>query len=118
MDQNKIADLISRYGDKETDELLQIWETNDKASYTEEAFEAIRQILVDRKCDLSRQTKYLPALDETANYQKIIVSDVDIPIASLIIFMIKWAIASIPAMFILGAIAFIFLLIVDAISHP
>jgi hypothetical protein len=41
--------------EKETDELLQIWEANDRSDYREEAFGVIREVLVERGVDLPRQ---------------------------------------------------------------
>jgi hypothetical protein len=40
--------------------------------------------------------------------QDIIVKDIKMPFGSMVIFMVKWSIASIPAMIILGIIGGIF----------
>jgi hypothetical protein len=53
--QMAVAQIGTRYQDKPTEELLDIWRKNDRATYRKEVFEAIRQILVDRKCDLPPQ---------------------------------------------------------------
>lgn len=37
--------------------------------------------------------------------QRIVVTDIRMPFLSMVIFMVKWAIASIPALFILFALA-------------
>ena len=40
--------------------------------------------------------------------QKVKISDIDMPFVSMIVFMVKWAIASIPAILILMVLFFIF----------
>jgi hypothetical protein len=53
------ANIAMRYQDKPTEELLDILQKNDRATYRDEVFEAIRQILVDRKCELPVQAPSL-----------------------------------------------------------
>jgi hypothetical protein len=36
------------------------------------------------------------------------VADVDMPFLSMVVFMVKWALASIPALMILGCMAFLY----------
>jgi hypothetical protein len=48
MDTNRIEHIRHNLEAKDTDELLQIWTENDRQAWTEEAFEAIRQILESR----------------------------------------------------------------------
>jgi len=40
---------------KETDELLEIWKTNDHTEWADEAFQAIKEILKKRNIDISEQ---------------------------------------------------------------
>jgi hypothetical protein len=49
---------------KETDELMQIWRENDREAWTEEAFDAVRKILLERLGDLPAQG--LPEEEESA----------------------------------------------------
>ncbi len=49
---------------KETDELLQIWQENDREAWTEEAFDAVRKILLERLGELPAQG--LPEEEEPA----------------------------------------------------
>ena len=44
------------------------------------------------------------------NYLGVVVTDINMDFRSMVIFMVKWAIASIPAFIILGAIFFLFIL--------
>jgi hypothetical protein len=46
----------------------------------------------------------MPMNDE-ANIQRIVVTDIHMPFWSMVIFMVKWALASIPAIIILTVIA-------------
>lgn len=49
--------------------------------------------------------------------QEVTVVDIKMPFMSMVIFMVKFAIASIPAMIILGAIFSIFGLLFDGMFH-
>ncbi len=53
-----IADLKTKYQVKTTDELLTIWKTNDRATYRNEVFNVIKEILADRACDLPPQDSF------------------------------------------------------------
>ncbi len=41
--------------------------------------------------------------------QEVIVTDIQMPFMSMVIFMVKWIVASIPAFFVLGIITSIFM---------
>ncbi len=41
--------------------------------------------------------------------QEVVVTDIQMPFMSMVVFMVKWIVASIPAFFILGIIASIFM---------
>ena len=44
-------------------------------------------------------------MNDEANIQRVVVTDIHMPFWSMIIFMVKWALASIPAIIILTLIA-------------
>ena len=44
-------------------------------------------------------------MNDEANIQRVVVTDIHMPFWSMIIFMVKWALASIPAIIILTVIA-------------
>jgi hypothetical protein len=46
----------------------------------------------------------MPMNDE-ANIQRVVVTDIHMPFWSMVVFMVKWALASIPAIIILTVIA-------------
>jgi hypothetical protein len=48
---------------------------------------------------------------------KVVVKDFEMSFDSMVMFMIKWALASIPALFILAVAAFIIFLIIGAVSR-
>ena len=52
-----IKQLKERLEEKDTEELLAIWVENDKEKWREEAFQAIRELLRQRKVDLPTQRK-------------------------------------------------------------
>jgi len=54
--------------------------------------------------------------------QTVVVTDISMPFGSMVIFILKWTLAAIPALFILGGIAFLiwlffFVALVGAMSH-
>ena len=56
---------------------------------------------------LQLETKGLP--------NEVVIKDISMPFGSMVGFMVKWAIASIPATLILGFILFLFFLIISAV---
>ena len=46
---------------------------------------------------------------------EVVIKDISMPFGSMVRFMVKWAIASIPATLILGVILFLFFLIISAV---
>ena len=44
-------------------------------------------------------------MNDEANIQRVVVTDIHMPFWSMVIFMVKWALASIPAIIILTVIA-------------
>jgi len=45
--------------------------------------------------------------------QHVVVTDIRMPFMSMVIFMVKWVIASIPAIFILAIISSIFMAVIE-----
>lgn len=54
------------------------------------------------------------------NHAKVVVTDVRIPFGSMVVLMVKWAIATIPALVILSAIASATFMLMTALlgGHP
>ncbi|MFH1673613.1 MAG: hypothetical protein ABIF87_09365 [Pseudomonadota bacterium] len=57
MDNTRIQELIRNLDSMATDDLLRIWNENNRQDYTNEAFEAIRQLLVARNVNVQAQLK-------------------------------------------------------------
>ena len=55
MDTKIVEDIRQNWANKTSDELLQIWKENDRERWSESAFEAARQILIDRGVELPQQ---------------------------------------------------------------
>jgi hypothetical protein len=116
-----ITDIRARYQDKPTEELLDILRKNDRATYREEVFEAIRQILADRKIlaaqeiNLPPQGQFVHVANNHDKPQNIVLTDIEIPFWSMVFFMVKWTVASIPAMIIIGFFGGFLWLIVSAV---
>jgi hypothetical protein len=51
------------------------------------------------------------------NAERVVVTDVKMPFWSMVVFMVKWAIASIPAFFILAIIWFLVAALFSGIGH-
>ncbi|MFA5374779.1 MAG: tetratricopeptide repeat protein [Dehalococcoidia bacterium] len=68
MDLKLVKIIKINFGDKDTTELLDIWNNNDRKSYSDEAFEAIRLILTERGMTVPQPPVYVP-IEEKANRQ-------------------------------------------------
>lgn len=67
----------------------------------ESVFGAMAQTTVEQTPSLSsHQLKLLPEIIE------VVVSDIKMPLGSMVVFMVKWAIAAIPALIILALLGF------------
>jgi hypothetical protein len=53
--------------------------------------------------------------DPAMTGQPVVVTDIDMPFGSMVGFMVKWAIASIPAFLILGALGFVLALLIGGL---
>lgn len=51
------------------------------------------------------------------DHQHVVVTDIKMPFLSMVFFMVKWVIASIPAFFILGIIATLFMGLMGGMMH-
>src|SRR5262245_17684552 len=60
--------------------------------------------------------RHLLARDENASVQRVAVVDLDMPLGSMVTLMVKWAIAAIPALLILGAIGAIVVILLAALG--
>ena len=56
------SQIYSNMNLKETDELLEIWQTNDRDEWSDLAFDVVRQILLSRISELPEQDE--PVLEE------------------------------------------------------
>lgn len=52
------------------------------------------------------------------NNNEVVIKDIKMPFMSMVVFMVKWVIASIPAMLILSVIAGIFATVFGALVSP
>lgn len=60
MSDNLRAQIYNNMDLKSTDELLDIWQTNDREEWSENAFEIIREILAKRGVDIPEQDEFIP----------------------------------------------------------
>lgn len=63
MDAKKVIMVKAYLTENDTAELLEIWNKNDRKSYTDEAFEAIRLILKERGVAAPEQPVYVPIVE-------------------------------------------------------
>jgi hypothetical protein len=86
--------------------------------FTNDAFDAIAEVLGARGVDLPPQQQ-----DKSAGARprsgaapiEVVVSDIQMPFWSMVTFMIKWGIASIPAVIILTVLAFVVLALLQGL---
>jgi hypothetical protein len=130
---NMIDMIRERMREKSTEELRRIYDEHNKAEWSDDAFEAVRQILVERgainetprdKAGEARAgdpdsppvvSSYRPAtqaLFAGPLTQRVSVVDLDIPFWRMVRLMVKSAFAAIPAVFILCAAIFIVFMVI------
>lgn len=56
--------------------------------------------------------------DEDRDVARVVVTDIRMPFWSMVTFMVKWAVASIPAFIVLTAMGFIAITILGALIRP
>jgi hypothetical protein len=108
--------LQRQYQEKPTEELLEIWRQNDRTIYRAEVFETIKQILTERQCDLPPQEESVFTADQSRNLN-VVVTGIDVPFGDLVFFMVKWTIASVPALIIIGLIGGVILMLLGGINQ-
>ena len=65
--------------------------------------------------------KYIVGQDKDAemqriqNSQPVVVTDIDMPFGSMVVFMVKWALASIPAIIVLAVIGILSFIVITGI---
>lgn len=60
--QNKIYIGLNR---KNTNELLEIWNTHDEKLWSADAFSVIKQILLERQVELPEESSHMQKVDDT-----------------------------------------------------
>jgi len=103
MNTKDITELRDVFKAKPSEELLNIWSQNDRQAWRVEAFEAIRQILAERGVTIPSQHDHIPLT--SVEPQRVVVTDIRMGFWSMVIFMVKWVIAAIPAFIILWLIS-------------
>ena len=64
--ERRVKQLCAIWEHKSTEELLAVWEKNDRTEWTDDTFEVIRQILISRVGDLPLQAEHIPNNNNTA----------------------------------------------------
>jgi len=67
MDNSLRHEIHNRMNLKETDELLEIWQKNDRAEWSEEAFDVVRDVLKERGVDIPKQGQPVYVHQEVKN---------------------------------------------------
>jgi len=69
---NRITDEIRQHmAQKSTDELLTIWKENDRDSWSEDAFKAVKDLLIERGIELPEQRPYPSKSTEATRAEKL-----------------------------------------------
>ena len=67
MNNNLRTEIRSRMTPKDTDELLEIWRTNNRFDWSDDAFDVIEQILKERGVEIPEQNKPISEPKEEEN---------------------------------------------------
>ena len=105
-------EVRASYEKLETEELLRIWQENDRMQYRDEAFAVVHEVLSGRGVYPPDQAPNRSTERPQLQGAKVVVTDVQMSFGSMVVFMVKWALAAIPAMIILwfiGVFLFAFL---------
>jgi hypothetical protein len=112
---------------KTTAELLAALDRHDEREYTDQAFEAMQSILAERGTAASSVPADAPPRGSLAGeasagpyrtdaVREVVVTDIRMPFGSMVAFMVKWTIASIPALIILFLLAAVASVILGALG--
>jgi hypothetical protein len=110
--------IKSKMKEKDTEELLGIWRANDRSTYSADAFDAVAEVLRERGVDAPLQPQTCQPvrhLDQGVVATDVVVTDIRMPFTSMVVFMVKWAIASIPAVIILTMLAVIIFTLLEGV---
>jgi hypothetical protein len=109
--------FAEKYSQMSDDELLGI--EADRRSLVLEAKEALEQELKKRNIAVSDSgATAAPAEPQSSGRSEVVITDISMPFLSMVSFMVKWALASIPALAILTIIAFLaWLFFLAAFAH-
>lgn len=78
MDENKVNSIARKMAGKNTEELLKIWRKRDTDEWIPEAFEAIRQLLTERRV-LTEAGEEIPDLSRSPKAPEILLPPVQVP---------------------------------------
>jgi hypothetical protein len=68
MIEKQVVQIRNNMEKKNTEELLRIWKENDREQWSDEAFEAIKQLLLDRGETLPDQNKILQVQEDKEDH--------------------------------------------------
>lgn len=67
MNKGLFEQIYANLSIKETDELVEIWRTNNHNEWSDDAFAAIRKILVERDVEIPKQREFMNVVDEAVD---------------------------------------------------
>ena len=85
MDVNQIDRIKTNLAKKDTTELIEIWSTNDREEYTDNAFEIIKQILIERGVDPPQQVVHVPNAMSVTYFLKLIQDEPKVKVNSILV---------------------------------
>lgn len=65
MNKGLFEQIYANLNIKETEDLLEIWQTNNHNEWSDDAFTAIKKILVERGLEIPEQREFVTVIDET-----------------------------------------------------
>jgi hypothetical protein len=85
------AYIYNKMQEKETEELLAIWQENDRNIWTEEALEIVRDILIERLGQIPDKVLQSSAVNPDAGENNTIVSTMGYPADKKLIWIADWS---------------------------
>ena len=109
---SEFSDSIRKsFGEKDLDELIKLWEEHNTEEYSPEAFEILKKVIAEKGAFVREAESPVKQPKPARAISFVVVEDIDISFMNMVRFMVKWALAAIPAalilMFIFYAVMFL-----------
>jgi hypothetical protein len=111
-------DLKARYRTLSYDKLISLYEDS---GLTDNARQILKEVMEDRKDEAVVKDEPVNSFNVGADssseiISEVCVTDIKMPLSSMVVFMVKWSLASIPALIILSILGFVIITVLGSLS--